>query len=323
LTTKHTPRALALLLAAVSAHQVSAAVIASEGFDSIAGVSATQYNATNFTAAPIATTANGDTVTVGSVGFSASSPWNNNSSSARVTLTGLTHNFLSGTAQAGSVASTPATGTPTTPLERNVNRQLSAAPADSSVYYFSALVRYVSATAIADGSFTSIGFYSFNPGGAPNTNDAIYSSGIHVGLQRTGSAFSLAVSDGDDTPITIGSASINTNYQIVLRLDTSTSGNETLTAWYAAEGDTALTATSVASSAIGDVYTGGSSLGRLAIQSISTGAPASNGTLFDEVRLGTELGDVTLAPIPEPATFAVLAAVAVLGLAATRRRRAV
>jgi PEP-CTERM motif len=326
MTTQHKPLALALLIAALGAQQASATIIASEGFDAAqapATGTAALYDTTSFANSQLGTVANADTVTVGSVGFSATNLWNNNTSSARVRPTGLSHNLLAGTAQLGSLASTPATGTPATPLERNVNRQLSAAPADSSTYFLSALVTFNSATAIADGSFTSIGFYSFSPAGAPNTNDAIYSSGIHVGLQRVGSVFQLAVSDGDDTPISIGAATLNVTYQIVVRLDTLAAGNETLTAWYAANGDAALTSTSVSSTTIGDVYSTGASVGRLALQSISTGAPVSNGILFDEVRLGTAFEDVTSAAIPEPSSFAALAGVALLGFAASRRRRSV
>lgn len=60
--------------------------------------------------------------------------------------------------------------------------------------------------------------------------------------------------------------------------------------------------------------------GTLVLGGYSTGGAIT--VVFDEIRFGSSLAEVTPSAIPEPSSFAALAGVAMLGSAAMRRRRA-
>jgi hypothetical protein len=72
---------------------------------------------------------------------------------------------------------------------------------------------------------------------------------------------------------------------------------------------------------VGDIYSSPSSIGALLIQTRNQSALNNTGktVLFDELRFGTALSDVTTAAIPEPAQACLLVG-AGAALCALRRR---
>ena len=228
-------------------------------------------------------------VATDNVGFGAYG-WKNATGFVGVeTAVGLTHNGISDAKSGSMLVKTYAGGT------RSSNRGMTAAIPDTGTYYMSGLVELVYDARMADGQNIEIGFTSANP-------QYVYdiSQGMHLGMRKDGTVNRLIASAGNQT-WDIGIASAGTTYQIVLQLDVNAAGNDTLTAWYAADGDTSLTQGLAATSV--ETWDAAGDLGRLLAQASPNGV-ALTGLQLDEVRLGTELADVTA--IPEPATLGLI-----------------
>jgi hypothetical protein len=102
----------------------------------------------------------------------------------------------------------------------------------------------------------------------------------------------------------------------VLKLAVNASGNETLTAWYAANGATSLTL-GLGATDVGNIWSSTGSLDTFVLQTDASGTTTAYQP-FDEMRFGTALADVSA--IPEPSTAALLAGGAA-GLVLLGRRR--
>jgi len=241
---------------------------------------------------------NNTVVVAGNTGFNAGNAWQNGTSGVQVLdNTSLTHNGLVGGSQTGLVRlSSFASGT-----DRNSNRALATTPTTSSSYFMSGLIR--GTTVPADGKAGTAGFM---PSVAANTFNI--STGFHMGLHVESGSLKIAAFANNQTfnLLTLSTPQLTTTYQVVLRLDVNASGNETLTAWYAANGDTDLTlATNVNQIDIGNIWSSAADLGTFALQVRGGGSSSQQIGTFDEMRFGTTLGDVTV--IPEPATVGLFA----------------
>jgi hypothetical protein len=249
-------------------------------------------------------------VVAGNTGFNTTNVWQHNTSGVQVLESlSLTHNGLVGSSQNGSVRLNPAQSG----ADRNSNRRLSATPTTSSSYFMSGLIR--GTTPPADGKAGSAGFLA----SGPTSTVFDISSGIHMGLEVASSSLSLVAFAGNSTYTlkTLTTPELTTIWQVVLRLDVNASGNETLTAWYAADGATSLTQ-GLAPTNVGNIWSSAASLEYFALQVRGGGASSGQIGTFDEMRFGTTLGSVTA--IPEPSTWALLAG-SLTALVIFRRRR--
>jgi len=254
---------------------------------------------------------NNTTVVAGNTGFNSTNVWQNNTSGVQSTTgVNLTHNGLVGGSLDGSVRLSPFASA----TNRNSNRALAATPTTSSSYFMSGLIR--GTTPPADGQAATAGFM---PSVAANTFNI--STGFHMGLHVDSGSLKIAAFAGNQTfnLLTIEGPTLTATYQVVLRLDVNASGNETLTAWYAANGDTDLTlATNVNQIDIGNIWSSAADLGTFALQLRGGGASSTQIGTFDEMRFGTTMGSVTA--IPEPSTL-VLMVSCLTALVIFRRRR--
>jgi hypothetical protein len=94
------------------------------------------------------------------------------------------------------------------------------------------------------------------------------------------------------------SSNLGDTFQIVSRLDVDASGNETLTAWVAADGASNLTLALDAQD-VGDIWQDAGDLDTFAVQTGSN-ADLSGYQPFDEMRFGTNFSAVTTLPDPTP-----------------------
>jgi hypothetical protein len=118
---------------------------------------------------------------------------------------------------------------------------------------------------------------------------------MHYGVRKNGGVTSLAVFAGGKAfdLLTLDGASAEKIYQVILKLQVSADGEETLTAWYAANGAAAMTE-GLAATRI-ETWARRSDLELVALQRDSTSTVGTKDfVVFDEVRFGTELADVTM-----------------------------
>ena len=228
-------------------------------------------------------------VATDNVGFGAYG-WKNATGFVGVqTGTSLTHNGLSGAKSGSLLVGTYAGGV------RSSNRGMTASIPSSGSYYMSGLLNLAFDARLSAGQRAEAGFTSANPQYSYDI-----SQGMHLGMRKDGTVNRLIVSAGG-TSWDIGTALQSTTYQIVLQLDVNAGSADTLSAWYAKDGDTSLTQGLAATSV--ETWDATGDLSRLLFQANPNGE-AHTGLNFDEVRLGTTLADVTT--IPEPATLGLI-----------------
>ncbi len=141
--------------------------------------------------------------------------------------------------------------------------------------------------------------------------------GTGTSIRQTGTGANIALTDTSGTN-TIGAtgsilasslSTVNPNL-FVFRYDFNSAGNDTLNVW--------LNPTSASDTASISATATDFAIQNPEIRSVN----ANGGLVFDEIRFGTTFADVVpVSAIPEPSTYAALAGLGVLGLAATRRRR--
>lgn len=302
-----------LAFGAAAAH---GAIIASESFQATAAGTGGTYDAdTNLAVAP------NNAIVVGNSGFvnSTGKLWGVATTAGVVSnLAGLSHNFVAGTPQSGAVRIGNISGG----IARDNYRLFANTIPDSSSYYFSGLVNIASFSNMVGVTQTLAGVTSTS--GSPQDTFTI-STGFHYGLSRDSLGnIRLVAAAGNAFYNLFTLPSAGTTYQVVLKLDVSTTGNESLSAWYAPDGATELSV-SLTAVDVGNIYTGTSSLGGILLQVRNQGGGSNAGktNLFDELRFGTALSDVTTASIPEPASVALASgglAATLIGLGRRRRR---
>jgi len=126
------------------------------------------------------------------------------------------------------------------------------------------------------------------------------STGMHIGYYRTNDVNYLAAFAGGNTYplLELAGGLVGNLYQVVLKLDVDASGNETLTAWYAADGDLTLTP-GLAATDVGDIWQAAGDLDTFTLQTQEGGESNVQLGRFDEMRFGTSVADVTQAELPE------------------------
>ena len=156
------------------------------------------------------------------------------------------------------------------------------------------------------GGNAGFNFSSFELGGDGNDNTRALSVGI---LNSTGIGFK--VNSGSNFFISSPAVVPNQTYTFVLKIGfSSTAASDSVTLWV----DPVL-------GGVGDP-TGGVSATGLDLRAVSRmqfGNFSGSSSIYDEVRIGTSLQDVTA--VPEPSSAALLAGSACIGLALARRRR--
>lgn len=127
----------------------------------------------------------------------------------------------------------------------------------------------------------------------------------------TGGADSFSIYNQADTQLgsSFGSGLQNNTFFVVLRIDFAAGANDTLSVWL----NPALNAPLGTANASGTLNLDSNDIGGIRL----TGGSSATG-VFDEVRVGTTFADVS--PIPEPATWALLAG-SLTALVVFRRRR--
>ncbi len=258
-------------------------------------------------------------VVTGNFGFDSATGkrWTNSTAGAQVNLNGLSHSSVPGTLQSGGVR----VGNLTPGISRRSYRPFADLPPAADTYFFSGLVNLPTQTSLngVSQSFTGL---TVSTG---TTQDSFnIASGIHYGLIKNGSdEIYLSVAAGDTVFNLQQITGTDVTFQVVLRLDVSTTGTETLSAWYASAGDSQLSV-GLTSIDVGDIYSSPASLGAVIVQTRNQSANNNTGrtVLFDEIRFGTSMSDVTLAAIPEPAQASLWFGLgATLVLSGTRRPR--
>lgn len=138
-----------------------------------------------------------------------------------------------------------------------------------------------------------------------------------IWTQQDGAGFNLGVVNNTSTAniqFVPGTLSLNTTYFVVgsFNLD-----DDTASLWFAPSSATFGQVDAPAATISGLTGTARSSLDRFFIRQDSTSETAF--MLMDEIRVGTTWASVT--PVPEPATYAAILGIVVLGLAIVRRRK--
>jgi hypothetical protein len=285
-----------ILLIAGAAVSVQATLIAYEGFLNTA--------ATNDYAA--VALGNALPVVVGNSGFDSANTWGGPTSSIQADAGSLSHSRLVQSAQSGQILLYSGT------LGRGSSRSLAATPTVSATYYMSGLVNLASAGRLAAGEYRAVGFMGTNVNGI-----STFTNGMNYGVRNVAGSIYLAAFAGGTIYNVAALPAFATTYQVVLKLDVNATGNETLSAWYAASGDTKLN--DGFSGVSVETWSKAADLSRLSTQiSSGTAYAAGTGTGFDEVYLGTKLSDVTTAAIPEPTTLGLFV-VSFAGLMVFRR----
>ena len=296
-----------------AASSARAVLIASESFQATASGAGGTYDAdTNIGSSPNLS------VVTGNYGFAstAGKQWTNVTAGAVANLNGITHPLLTGTAQSGSAR----VGNLSAGISRRVYRPFAATPPAADTYYFSGLVNLPTQTSL-NGVSQSLAGLTLSIG---TTVDSFnIASGIHFGLiKNSANEIYLSVAAGNTVYQLSQVTGANVTFQVVLRLDVSTTGNESLSAWYAPSSSSELSV-GLTSVDVGDIYTAPGSVGSMLLQTRNQSSNNNSGrtVLFDERRFGTEWSDVTTAAIPEPAQAAVLAGLGAALLGLRRRRR--
>ena len=284
---KNTVKWMVVAVFAGVAFSAQAVLIGSESFQ-------TTVSSSDYTADVHVTDASNNKIVVGNTGFGTAEPWLNTTGAITANgWNGMTHSGVVGLTLSGCLRIQPQSS-----VNRNSRRNLAAVPVTSSTYYLSGLVRLGALNNLRDGQDLSVGFKQYISDGEYNIGN-----GMHFGMRRHGGTAYLTASAAGSTydllDITGSEANV---FQIVLKLDANAGGNDTFSAWYAADGDTSLTEGLAATSL--ETWSDAGYLRRMVAQEKSTYAFNPFGGRFDEIRLGTELADVTT--IPEPATLGLI-----------------
>ena len=255
-------------------------------------------------------------VTVGNYGFTSGKAWSSGTAGALANLSGLSHPLVAGTTQSGGVRVGNLSGA----ISRSVYRQFSASPPAVDSYYFSGLVNLPTQASLNGQTWSMAGLTV--PGVTPATDFNI-ANGIHYGLTKNNSnQIFLSVAAHDTVYPLFQITGDNATFQVVLKLDVNTSGNESLSAWYAPSSASELSI-GLSSVNVGDIYSSPGNLGAFVFQTTNFSGDSNSGrtVLFDELRLGTAWTDVTTAAAPEPAQATLLCGAGSMALYALRRRR--
>ena len=300
-----------LLFSAFAGSSARATLIASESFWATAtGTSGTYDADTNMGASPNLS------VVTGNYGFAATAgkQWGNVTAGEVANLAALSHPFVTGTPQSGSVR----VGILSAFISRRVDRPFAATPPEASTYYFSGLVNLPAQTSL-NGVSQSMAGLTVSTG---TTVDSFnISSGIHYGLiKNSADEIWLSAAANNTVYPLVKVTGSNVTFQVVLKFDVSTTGNESLSAWYAPSSASELSV-GLTSVDVGDIYSSPSSIGALLIQTRNQSSNNNSGrtVVFDEMRFGTAWADVTTAAVPEPAQAALLCGVGVAFFACRRR----
>jgi len=247
-------------------------------------------------------------VTEGTVGFSAAKTWGGGTGSTGNFEVdndgpadgGLTHNLLTGELE-GSLklkAKDP----------RRIERQLEATVPVETTYYVSALLH---ATKIEAANVMSAGFSNGN-----EDRD----EGVQIGFNGDNIAVFAGGTAHDLLP---GAITLGETYLVLAKLTANPGGDDTLTAFYAEDGD--------AQFSIGlsgqpvETFSAVTDLGYLQVHINGSGINTNDRLWWiDEVRLASTISDLGIDPatVPEPATMGLLAIGGAAVLVRRRRRRA-
>jgi len=278
---------IALTTGSLTAVTASAALIASESFD-------TTTSATDYTPGKTFTEEGNQSKFGGTFGFTPKEWFNGTGAIKARGMFSLTHNGLVGSSAERGVVEIDAGNS-----NRNSQRELASPPASGSVFFMSGLVyaRNTNTDGWSDGQGITMGLSS----NALASSVASY-SGLHLGLLKEGGEVYLAAFAGGNSyklGDALTAAQKGQTQQIVLKLDLDAGGEDTLTAWVAQAGAIELTQ---ALSINADIFDSAADLRYFTLQ--RRGGTSGSGIVeLDEWRFGTTLESVTV--IPEPATLSL------------------
>ncbi|MGE4490142.1 MAG: hypothetical protein AB7E95_11430 [Kiritimatiellales bacterium] len=230
-------------------------------------------------------------VTVGTVGFLSTSWAGSTGTIKTYSSYGLTHAWVQGNSANGAVKVIPGINSTERISIRNLDTVLSG-----STFYISGLLTMSGAlTALDNDESIAMGLAAADMPG--NTFDT--TSGLKIGLTKdaSGTVYLAAFTAGNTYTLGSGlsSAQAAETQMIVCRMDINETGNDTLTAWIAQEGDARLT--QVLKIDTIDMGTA-SDFASFVVQ--GRGAAETHyagGVMVDEFRFGTTWWDVTSAPV--------------------------
>jgi hypothetical protein len=234
-------------------------------------------------------------VVVGNTGFNTSNVWVNNTGAIKANVSDNTAYWLDvHSGISGSTGTTHGVALITSGYTRNSNRLLAATPATASSYYFSGVGRMNGVSVLDNGDKMAMGMMDQI---ASSSFDI--STGIHIGYYRENDVNYLAAFAGGNAYnlLELAGGLVGNLYQVVLKLDVDASGNETLTVWYAADGDLVLTL-GLAATDVGDIWQDAGDLDTFTLQTEEGGESNVQIGRFDEMRFGTSLSDVTQSGLP-------------------------
>jgi len=265
-----------------------AASIASESFSSSGYHDGVNFGSTNM---PSPTTLHRTNI-VGTTGFSAAD--NNDArwlgSTAYVTPShaiNLTHALTTGSTSAGGALLLTGGG-----LVRTSYRKLQQEPSGSTFFMSGLVSANGSLDNMKNGEMVSMGL------AASFSNTAFNRSGFSLGLYRdlTGGVYLSAFAGGNTYKLgdALTGAQASDAHMIVLKLDIGAGATDTLTAWYALAGSTALTFAGTWTNL--NTADSGADIRSFGLQTAGiAGTDISNGGAVDEWRFGATSQDVTIA----------------------------
>lgn len=270
-----------LLVAIGLAASVQATLVAYEGFRTTEALD--DYDAGALS---------GQSPVVGNSGFASNLLWYGNTGAMSANVGALTLSALVQSGESGQVALGGYSS------GRGSSRSLAADPVSSATYYLSGLVNLNSSGRLQDGEYRAAGFMGSLVGGTTVS----LADGMHYGVRNEGDVYYLAAFAGGNIYNIAELPVFATTYQVVLKLDVSDAGSESLSAWYAADGDAQLTEGFSGISV--ETWSGITDLKRLSVQTSGVSTYATLPTYFDEIYLGTALADVTSLTEPVPGLVA-------------------
>ncbi len=300
-------RYIVSLVALMMGASASAALISSESFSTPGAY---------LDATGIASDGNNVYTTTGNFGFTNTVRWVGNTALLKtVADSSLTHAGITGTALDGSVkfmGGLTSSGATSKTSRRPINSTITG-----SSFYLSGLVS--SAGLLRAGEQYAMGF-----GEEQSIIDQNFLKGFHLGLSADAGGDSYLTAYAAGNVYTLGNAltaqQLSGTSQIVLKAELGAgTGDDTLTAWYALDGETGLTLAATWSNLT--IVDSATDLNIFAVttRSTITGYTGyADNTYIDEMRFGTTLQDVS--SIPEPTTLGLLGVGMALTLLARRTR---
>ncbi len=196
--------------------------------------------------------------------------------------------------------------------DRASRRAIASAPVSGTTVYMSTMVMRPAVTALDTNEVATVGF-----GTTSGVLSYSINEGIHAGIQLDSSGNYRLVAGVGGTLFDLGAANYQKSDQIIVKMTLNDSGNETVSIGLVADGTGTLNWLFENQSV--ESWSSTADMNALVIQLDGVDSLSSNGILFDEVRLGTTLGDVT--NIPEPATIGMLGIGALITMLLRRRLR--